>query len=146
MIADESCKETVLAYLDQNSRLLEDLSLRVLSLPPGKDTAQLIGFQCPTALSYYCKHVGASHPQIWSLALEVLLELGQDTVPDVVEARQQLLQEMCKVFTPEEFSAMLPEREEFQHYVTECRRHHQAAKLQAMIMNTGHSLLETLSV
>ena len=78
--------------------------------------------------------------------MEVLLELGQDTVPDVVEARQQLLQEMCKVFTPEEFSAMLPEREEFQHYVTECRRHHQAAKLQAMIMNTGHSLLETLSV
>ena len=146
VIADESCKETVLAYLDQNCRLLEDLSLRVLSLPPGKDTAQLIGFQCPTALSYYCKHVGASHPQIWSLALEVLLELGQDTVPDVVEARQQLLQEMCKVFTPEEFSAMLPEREEFQHYVTECRRHHQAAKLQAMIMNTGHSLLETLSV
>ena len=144
-LADESCKETVLAYLDQNPGLREDLSLRVLSLPPGKDTSQLIGFQCPTALSYYCKHVGVSQPGIWSLALEVLLDLGQDTVPDVVEARQQLLEEMSCVMTPEEFSVILPEREEFQQYLSQCKRHHQAAKLQAMIMNTGHSLLETLT-
>jgi len=144
-VSSDSCRETVLSFLDQNTGLLQDLSLRVLSLPPGKDTAQLIGFQCPTALSYYCRHVGPAHPQIWSLALEVLLDLGQETVPDVVEARQQLLQEMCKVFPPEEFAAILPEREEVQQYLVECRRHHQAVKLRAMIMNTGHSLLETLT-
>ena len=144
-VCDETCRETVLAYLDQNTGLVEDLSLRVLSLPPGKDTAQLIGFQCPTALSYYCKHVGPSNPHIWRLALEVLLELGQDTVPDVLEARQQLLQEMCKVLRPEELAEILPEREEFQQYLSECRRHHQAAKLQDMIINTGLSLLDSLT-
>ena len=135
----------MLTFLDQNIGLMEDLSLRVLSLPPGKDTAQLIGFQCPTALSYYCKHVGPANPHIWRLSLEVLLELGQDTVPDLLEARQQLLQEMCKVLRPEELAAILPEREEFQQYLSECRRHHQAAKLQDMIINTGLSLLDSLT-
>ena len=145
-VSDEACRETVLAYLDQNPGLVEDLSLRVLSLPPGKDTAQLIGFQCPTALSFYCKHVGPANPHIWRLSLEVLLELGQDTVPDLLEARQQLLQEMCKVLRPEELAAILPpEREEFQQYLSECRRHHQAAKLQDMIINTGLSLLDSLT-
>ena len=74
-----------------------------------------------------------------------MLELGQDTVPDVLVARQQLLQEMCKVLRPEELAAILPEREEFQQYLSECRRHHQAAKLQEMIINTGLSLLDSLT-
>ena len=144
-VSGQSCRKTVLAYLDQNTGLVEDLSLRVLSLPPGQDTLQLIGFQCPTALSYYCKHCGPANPQIWRLALEVVLELGQDTVPDILEARHQLLQEMCQVLRPQELAEILPEREEFQQYLSECRRHHQAAKLQDMIINTGLNLLDSLT-
>ena len=142
-LADDNSKETVLAYLDQNS-FAYDISLRVLCQPPSRDTVKLLTSQCPGALSYYCKHVGVTDRELWTLALEALMTEKGDK--EVYSARDALLEAMARTFSPEELEAALPEREEFSHYLTECRRLHQAARLQSMIVATGHTLLETLAL
>ena len=142
-LADDNSKETVLAYLDQNS-FTHDISLRVLCQSPSRDTVRILTDQCPGALSFYCKHVGVNNKEIWTLALESLMtEKGGK---EVYGARDALLEAMARSFSPEELETVLPEREEFSHYLTECRRLHQASRLQAMIVATGHTLLETLAL
>ena len=142
-LADDNSRETVLAYLDQNSYAY-DISLRVVCQSPGRDSVRLLASQCPSALSYYCQHVGVEDREVWTLALESLMTEKADK--EMFGAREALLDAMARNFRPEELETLLPAREEFCHYLTECRRRHQAARLQAMIVATGHTLLETLAL
>ena len=143
-LADDNSKETVLAYLDQNS-FAYDVSLRLLCQSPTRNTVKLLTSQCPGAVSFYCKHVGPANGELWTLALEALVTEKQGK--EAYGARDALLEAMARSFSPEELETLLPERtEEFSHYLAECRRLHQAARLQSMIVATGHTLLETLAL
>merc|ERR1712083_682318 len=126
-------KETVLNYLEQSSQY--ELSLRLLSQDPDRDLINLMADKCPEAMSYYCKQNGQDNQEVWTISLESLM--SQDNSKDITSARESLLDEMAKTFSPEVFESMIPKQGEFQHYLTECRRFHQAAKLQSMIVATG---------
>ena len=141
-LSDTNCKETVLKYLEQSSQY--ELSLRLLTQDPDRDLINLIAEKCPEAMSYYCKQHGRDKQEVWTIALETLM--SQNPSKDITNARESLLDEMAKTFSPEEFESIIPKQEEFQHYLSECRRFHQAAKLQSMIVATGHTLLETLAL
>ena len=138
----DSVKSTVLTYLQQNST--HDLALRVVCEEPSKQLMSALARDCPTALTAYCKHFAADNHDVWILGLDAVL--GLKSCKELQDARDCLLDEMARVFTPEQLEQLLPPHEEYQHCLSECRRYHQAAKLQAMIVATGHTLLDSLAL
>ena len=53
---------------------------------------------------------------------------------------------MSRTFPPEHLAELLPAGDEFQQYLTESKRIHQAAKMQELIVATGQKLLESLTL
>ena len=103
----------------------------------------LLSGSCPGALTTYCKTVGKKS-NFWATSLETLLT--QPPNPSNQQALESLLEEMSKTFPPEQLAELLPAGDEFQHYLTESKRIHQAAKMQALIVATGQKLLESLTL
>jgi hypothetical protein len=103
----------------------------------------LLSVTCPGALTSYCKTFGKT-PNIWAASLESLLT--QPPTPGNQQALETLLDQMSKTFPPEHLAELLPAGDEFQHYLTESKRIHQAAKMQELIVATGQKLLESLTL
>ena len=83
-------------------------------------------------------------PNIWAAGLESLLT--QPPNPVNQQALENLLDQMSRTFPPEHLAEILPAGEEFQQYLTESKRIHQAAKMQELIVATGQKLLESLTL
>lgn len=140
---DNNCRETVSRYVDEHQGVNGELSLHVLSQPVSKESVTLLCVTCPGALTSYCKTFGKT-PNIWAASLESLLT--QPPNPGNQQALEILLDQMSKTFPPEHLAELLPSGDEFQHYLTESKRIHQAAKMQELIVATGQKLLESLTL
>jgi len=143
VFCDNNCRETVSRYVDEHQGVIGELSLQVLSQPVSKEAITLLSGSCPGALTTYCKTVGKKS-NFWATSLETLLT--QPPNPSNQQALESLLEEMSKTFPPEQLAELLPAGDEFQHYLTESKRIHQAAKMQALIVATGQKLLESLTL
>jgi len=143
MFCDNNCRETVGRYVEEHQGVVGELSLSILSQPISKETVSLMAVSHPKALTFYCKNSGKA-TEIWTASLESILT--QPPSPCNQQALDALLDEMSKTFPPDQLAELLPAGEEFEHYLTESKRIHQAAKMQELIVATGQKLLESLTL
>ena len=143
MFCDSNCRETVGRYVEEHQGVVGELSLNILSQPISKETISLMAVSHPKALTFYCKNSGKA-TEIWTASLESILT--QPPSPCNQQALDALLDEMSKTFPPDQLAELLPAGEEFEHYLTESKRIHQAAKMQELIVATGQKLLESLTL
>ena len=130
-------------YVDEHQGVIGEVSLQLLSQATPKESVTLLSVTCPQALPSYCKTFGKT-PNIWAAGLESLLTQQPNTVNQ--QALENLLDQMSRTFPPEHLAEILPAGEEFQQYLTESKRIHQAAKMQELIVATGQKLLESLTL
>jgi len=143
VFCDRNCRETVARYVDEHQGVIGEVSLQLLSQATPKESVTLLSVTCPQALPSYCKTFGKT-PNIWAAGLESLLTQQPNTVNQ--QALENLLDQMSRTFPPEHLAEILPAGEEFQQYLTESKRIHQAAKMQELIVATGQKLLESLTL
>lgn len=130
-------------YLDEHPDLPCAVSLRLLTLPPGREGAALVWKEGQgLALGPYCACHG--EPRVWGEVLQFLLE--QENSPTKHESVDSLLMAMAVALPPATLGPLLPPGEQFQSCLTESKKLQQAGRLQEVIIQTGRRLLDSLTL
>ena len=103
----------------------------------------LLSSQAPSALPSYCHQAGPTSP-VWAAAVQALVKA--ENTPATEQALDALLEEMSSSLPPEQLLEVLPPGDQFQHYLATARKLSQAAKMQNLIVTTGHKLLTSLTL
>jgi len=140
---DDLSRATVAKYLDEHPDLPCAVSLRLLTLPPGREGAALVWKEGQgLALGPYCACHG--EPRVWGEVLQFLLE--QENSPTKHESVDSLLMAMAVALPPATLGPLLPPGEQFQSCLTESKKLQQAGRLQEVIIQTGRRLLDSLTL
>ena len=130
-------------YLDEHPDLPCAVSLRLLTLPPGREGAALVWKEGQgLALGPYCACHG--EPMVWGEVLQFLLE--QENSSTKHESVDSLLMAMAVALPPATLGPLLPPGEQFQSCLTESKKLQQAGRLQEVIIQTGRRLLDSLTL
>lgn len=130
-------------YLDEHPGLPSAASLRLLTLPAGREGAALVWREGQgLALGPYC----ACHadPRVWGEVLQFLLE--QENTSTKHESVDSLLTAMAVALPPATLGPLLPPGEQFQSCLAESKKLQQAGRLQEVIVQTGRRLLDSLTL
>jgi len=140
---DDLSRATVARYLDEHPGLPSAASLRLLTLPAGREGAALVWREGQgLALGPYC----ACHadPRVWGEVLQFLLE--QENTSTKHESVDSLLMAMAVALPPATLGPLLPPGEQFQSCLAESKKLQQAGRLQEVIVQTGRRLLDSLTL
>ena len=130
-------------YLDEHPDLPSAVSLRLLTLPVGREGAALVWREGRgMALGPYCACQG--DPRVWGEVLQFLLE--QESTPTKHESVDSLLMAMAVALPPATLGPLLPPGEEFHGCLAESKKLQQAGRLQEVIVQTGRRLLDSLAL